>query len=350
MCRPMTDETKNPIAVELGRRGGKSGGPARRESLSPERRSEIARGAVEKRWLRASHQGVLELNGGIACYVLNDGRRVLSQSGMVSALDMSKGSNPALGGDRLANFAAGKGVKPFISEELASTIQNPIRFRIGEERQAYGFEATALSAFCEAIVEADRAHALQTQQKHIAEAAWLLMKGFSRVGIIALVDEATGYQYDRARDELQKILKAYISDELLTWVARFPHEFFRQVFRLHGWEYKEGSVKGPMYVGKFINKVVYDQLPPPVLAELRKQNPPVEGRRKHKHHQFLTEDTGIPHLDKQILETTALMRAARDKNEFARLFERAFPKPGQQIDNGLGHPQAGEMLQGSGEK
>lgn len=338
----MTDETKNPTAVELGRRGGKKGGRARAEALSPERRSAIARQAVEARWLKADYQGVLELGGGIPCYVLSDGRRVLSQSGMVSALGMKKGSNPNLGGDRLANFAAGKGVKPFVSEQLVATIQNPIRFRIGQEAQAYGFEATALSGFCEAILEADRAGALQSQQRHIAEAAWLLMKAFSRIGIIALVDEATGFQYDRARDELQKILKAYVSDELLPWMQRFPHEFYKQVFRLHGWEYKEGSVKGPMYVGKFINKVVYDQLPATVHTELRAQNPKVDGRRKHKHHQFLTVDTGIEHLDRQIIETTALMRASRDKNEFARLFEKAFPRAGQQIDNGLGHQEENE--------
>jgi hypothetical protein len=41
---------KNPAAVELGRKGGLKGGKARAESLSPERRSEIAKKAARARW------------------------------------------------------------------------------------------------------------------------------------------------------------------------------------------------------------------------------------------------------------------------------------------------------------
>lgn len=41
---------KNPAAVALGRLGGKKGGKARANALSPERRAEIARKAAEKRW------------------------------------------------------------------------------------------------------------------------------------------------------------------------------------------------------------------------------------------------------------------------------------------------------------
>ena len=44
------DEGKNPAAVALGRLGGKKGGKARAEKLSPERRSEIAQFAARVRW------------------------------------------------------------------------------------------------------------------------------------------------------------------------------------------------------------------------------------------------------------------------------------------------------------
>jgi hypothetical protein len=43
-------EAKNPAAVALGRLGGLKGGKARAQSLSPERRKEIAREAALKRW------------------------------------------------------------------------------------------------------------------------------------------------------------------------------------------------------------------------------------------------------------------------------------------------------------
>jgi len=43
---------KNQAAVELGRLGGKKGGKARAESLTPEQRSEIAKKAAQKRWAK----------------------------------------------------------------------------------------------------------------------------------------------------------------------------------------------------------------------------------------------------------------------------------------------------------
>lgn len=47
------EDTRDPLAVELGRRGGLKGGKARAEKLTPERRSEIARQAAAKRWDRS---------------------------------------------------------------------------------------------------------------------------------------------------------------------------------------------------------------------------------------------------------------------------------------------------------
>lgn len=41
---------KDPLAVELGRRGGLKGGKARAASMTPERRAEIARKAAAARW------------------------------------------------------------------------------------------------------------------------------------------------------------------------------------------------------------------------------------------------------------------------------------------------------------
>ena len=55
----------------------------------------------------------------------------------------------------------------------------------------------------------------------------------------------------------------------------------------------------------------YEKLPEGVLDKLREKNPvTVEGRRRHKHHQFLTKDIGNPHLEKQVVAVTTLMRAA----------------------------------------
>ena len=49
-------EEKNPAAVALGKLGGRKGGKARAEKLSPERRKEIAKKAAEARWAKKRQQ------------------------------------------------------------------------------------------------------------------------------------------------------------------------------------------------------------------------------------------------------------------------------------------------------
>ena len=213
-------------------------------------------------------------------------------------------------------------------------------------RTAFGYNAVLLPQICEVILDADKAGVPKAEP--LSEMAGMLLRAFARVGVIALVDEATGYQQDRARDELNRILEAYIAKELMPWTKRFPDEFFKQVYRLHGWEYKEGVVKSPRYLGKVINKTVYEPMPPGALEQLRELNPKTEaGFRKYQHHRFLTPDTGHPHLDKQIVAVTTLMRVAEDKDMFWGLFEKAFPKKGQQMRLEYGEAEPLEIEAGS---
>ncbi len=147
----------------------------------------------------------------IPCYVLPDDRRVLYQRAMVAALGMKYGGNRNRGGDRLANFTAGKALEPYVSPELLRATTNPIKFRTPKGALAYGYDATILVDICEAVLQARVEDKLQAQQEHIAKQCEILVRGFARVGIIALVDEATGYQEVRKRDALEKYLSKYIS-------------------------------------------------------------------------------------------------------------------------------------------
>ncbi len=147
---------------------------------------------------------------------------------------------------------------------------------------------------CDVYLEARNAHKLDPKQRSVARAAEILVRGLARVGIVALVDEATGFQEVRARDELQRILEAYVQAEFRPWLKMFPDDFFREIYRLQGWEYRPGTSKRTPYVGKLVNKYVYEQLPTGVLDELRRLNPKNErGNPSRRHHQFLTEGTGI---------------------------------------------------------
>ncbi|MEK7993280.1 MAG: P63C domain-containing protein [Planctomycetota bacterium] len=333
------------------------GGRARAAALNPEDRREIARIAAEARWARAegvnaflpkeTHAGALRIGEReIPCSVLDNGVRVFSTRGIHRALgsktkggrgrDAQASAAEASGAPLLPTFLASPALKPFIPNDLMVPLISPLQYRPKHGgRTAFGYDAILLPRICEVILDADKQGALKpgkSGQNPLADMAGILIRAFARVGVIALVDEATGYQQDRARDELNRILEAYISKELLQWTRRFPDEFFKQVYRLHDWEYKEGSVKSPRYLGKIINRTVYEPMPPGVLDELRRVNPKTEsGYRKYQHHRFLTPDTGHPHLDKQIVAVTTLMRVADSKDRFWELFERAFPKKGQQM-------------------
>ena len=93
------------------------------------------------------------------------------------------------------------------------------------------------------------------------------------MGIIALVDEATGYQYQRKKRDLAAILEAFIAKELQPGIKTFPDEYYTQLFRLRGLEFPKDSVKRPQYFGTLTNDIVWKRLAPGVLTEMKKVVP-----------------------------------------------------------------------------
>jgi hypothetical protein len=267
--------------------------------------------------------------------VLETGKRLLTQETFLTSIGRAGKAKAGTGSfatvDGMPPFLAADNLKRFISDELRQST-TPIFFRNEKGIRAAGYEAKLLPMVCEVYLKfrdekLRSGEPIPVNQKHIVEACDLLMRGLAHVGIVALVDEATGYQEYRAKDELSRILEAYIAEELRPWIKTFPEEFFKQIYRLHGWPYRVGSTKRTQYVGKLINKLIYEQLPAPVLPTLQERNPVTDkGYRKHKHFQFLTADTGNVHLDRQITAVTMIMKVSDDKKDFEDNFKRAFAK------------------------
>jgi hypothetical protein len=330
----------NEAARELSKLGASKGGQARANKLTPEERSAIARNAVVVRWERSGKTKIVKAiygspdrplhiaNMDIPCYVLEDGRRVLVQGGMLTALNISSGgATKTTTGDRLTKFIETSAIKPYVEPDLEDRIKNPIRFRTSTGQEAYGYEATMLPDICNAVLKSREEKAIHKQQLHIATACEILVRAFAKVGIIALVDEATGYQYDRARDALAKILEAFIAKELCEWVKTFSDDYYRELFRLRGWNYQSFSTKRPVLAGKLTNDIVYERLAPAVLDELKRLNPMDEkGRRPHKFFQWLTPNLGHPRLREHLAAVTALMKAAGTWEEFKKSLDRALPR------------------------
>ena len=299
----------------------RKGGRARANKLTPEQRAEIARqGGLARSAGRvtppinpaaipwAVAEGSLSIGDkSFPCAVLENGKRVFTQQGVLEALGRAGKAKGGEGGsvDEGPAFMRAANLKPFISKELeASTrtiIYKPIKGGYfpakGAMPIAYGQDAEVLPAILEVFVRARDAGALHYTQRRIADEAERLLAALPRIAMIALVDEATGYQHVRAHDELQTILAAYILPEHRPWIkAVLPVEFTKEIYRVYGWAYSSDN-RGPRYASKLIRKLIYQPLPEPVLPELDRVNPANEKwQRKRRHHQHLTQDIGIEHL------------------------------------------------------
>ena len=265
----------------------------------------------------------------IPCYVLEDETRVVTQSGMFRSLGLSRrGPVRAQDGVQMPRFAASRAIYPFLTDGLKMVISSPILFK-ASSGVAYGYPATILADICDAVLEAREAGKLDSQQTRLAQRCELLMRGFARIGIIALVDEATGYQRIREERALATILERFIAKELQAWTKTFQYEFYEQIFRLKGWPNPEG-VRRPAIIGKYTNDIVYDRLGPGLLDELKRKNPVLpNGKRRNRHHQWFTPEYGHPKLREHLAGVTALMKAAPNWDAFRRSLQRAFPKLGE---------------------
>lgn len=285
--------------------------------------------------LKATHQGKLTIGEQeLPCAVLEDGTRVLSETGITNAvLGGRSGASRSLAkelknsGSPLPIFLASNNLKPFIHADLLNGPLSPIKYINNNGRVVTGFTADALPVVCNIWLEARASGVLMTNQLDKAQTAEIIMRGLAHIGIVSLVDEATGYQADREKEALQKLLSAYLSGERLKWAKIFPDEYYKQLFRLRGWSYNPMSVKRPQVVGRLTNKLIYDKLPPGVLEELKRLNPvknKQSGRREATHHQHLSQDIGQRDLHDHLMQVIAIMRISKDWNTFQINFEKAF--------------------------
>lgn len=359
MAKTKSDKkSASKAAKAMSALGASKGGKARANTMTPTQRSEIARKAVRARWAKAGKlknpsptesladedippvsseisetphalfSGVLKIgNVEIPCHVLSDGRRILHQRGMVTAIGMSRGGSSRGGGDRLAHFVAQKTLKDFVDSDLRAVTTDPIVFKMLRGNRAYGYEAEVLADICEAVLAADEAGVLQDQQQHIAMQCLVLIRGFARIGIIALIDEATGFQKVRDRQALQLKLQAFIADELQEWARMFPEEFWFELARLESVHYSPRH--RPLRWGRYVMMFVYDAIDPDIGQVLRAKNPNPHFLKNH--HQWLKK-YGRDRVAIQIAKVLTIMRLCEDIHEFKEKFAYVFKRSPLQLN------------------
>jgi P63C domain len=318
------DETTN--AAQFGSLGGKK----RAEILSPEERKEIATRAAVTRWSRmpeAETEGILQIGEvGVEVYVLEDRRRLIHKRGIARALGLK-----SEGGNAFMKTVSRPGLGSAISEKLWDKIRNPIVFKPLNGDPAHGYDATTFVEVCDAIIQAGHDGKLKPSQQFLAIQAEIIIRSAAKLGIIALIDEATGY-VDKQKEEYRKLFREFILDEFKQWEQEFPGKFFDMIYRLYGLKRKNiNSFKHPQFFGWFIRKYIYFPLANSngaILQELDKKNPVVyaNGGRRYKFTQFLTDKVGVPAFRSHLWQVIGIGNSVTDKQQFDRSFFRAFPE------------------------
>jgi hypothetical protein len=269
--------------------------------------------AIKRRALFSGPLPIADVD--LMCAVLDDETRVLSATSIFKAFKRPrKGANTRLeiGGDQLPPFLAAKNLEPYINQELIGRTKL-IQYRDGPTVRS-GYDSELLADMCDVYLKARRDGVLTESQLPLAVQAEILQSAFARVGIAAVIDEATGYQKVRGNDALRLLLGRYIADGLRKWLNTFPDSFFAELDKLYGNEPTAG--KRPQYYGRFINKYVYDPIENGyVKAKLNELNIRDDGTRRARFHQWLT-DEGRDVLIRQIGRVEARMEMFPDIEKF----------------------------------
>jgi hypothetical protein len=335
----MSEAMGSNTAKRLSKLGASKGGHARANVLTREERRDIARQAVAARWARAGKtvtfevkpdpelipdkpstdglpfsmlRGTLQIgNVQLECHVLSDTRRVLTQREVVRVITAGRESG---------NLQAYLQTKVFADNPL--DLGAMIQFKVpGTQYIANGNEATILIEICERYLEARNTGILRGKQRDLAKQAEIIMRACAKVGIIALIDEATGYQKIRAKQALQLKLKAFIAEDMQEWAHMFDEEFFFELARMEGIHYSPRS--RPIRWGKYIMAFVYDAIDQDVGNTLRELNP--GPHYKQNHHQWL-ETYGRQRVHDHLQRVIAVMKLCNDMKDFRAKFERVFNK------------------------
>ena len=253
----------------------------------------------------AKHRGVLVLGRSeIECYVLDTEERVLAMRQVVHALSGADSGN-------LDSYIGSAALREYIDSKhvLASVIDFYVP---GTQFRGKGVTADSFLDICRAYVNAFIDGSLVTdRQKQMGAKAGVLISACAKVGLDALIDEATGYQYERAADALQLKLQAYISEELRAWEKTFPDELWEEFGRLTRWK---GSLHSrPKWWGKLVMELIYDALDADVAKTLRETKP--SPRHGQNYHQWLTDNVGLKALVTHIHQVIGIAKTCDNITE-----------------------------------
>lgn len=320
------------------------GGISRDKSLTAKEKSDIGKAGAEARWSTVIPSvllgGKLTLGGiEVDCYVTEDGERLIAGRGMQDVLKLIDDDVPRAqkAGSRMTRLLNNKVLKPLIYKDKSPDHFEPKKRKF-KGKSIAGFNAEMLVDICEGMLDARNQGKLKTaRQSIIAAQAEAILRGLAKTGIVALIDEATGYQSLRPADGLRTYFDIVLAKDLAVWVKRFPDEYYENIYKLKGWEWPGMGKNRYSVVGIYTNDLIYGRIIPGLTEELSRRNPRQEnGNRAHKHHQLLNDDAGDKLFSAQMFTILALQRACLNKtgdkwNHFLNMMNDILPKKNSTI-------------------
>lgn len=321
-----------------------NGGKATAAKRTPEERKAAALKASKAKselakMPKISHEGTIHIGDiEIPCYITESGDRVLSGRALQIALHLTDDA-PGAPGDRVDRLLSNGTISPLILRGKPVDQFEPVKCRYdGNPRPINGYRAEVLADICEGMLEARQRGLLTTARNEmVAKQCEVLLRGFARVGIIALVDEATGFQKDRERDALARILEAFVAKELQPYIKTFPADYYEELFRLRGLPFPPAKPQfRPQYFGLLTNDIVYERIAPGLLSELKKQA--AKDEKKAHLHRRLTQEVGHPKLREHLASVVTAMKLSSNYPDFIGKLNRIHPRLGDTIPLDLEEP------------
>ena len=316
------------------------GGKARAAILSADERKKIAKMGAFSKWDKSLPTVLLGAKlklGGIEvdCYVTEEGERLIAGRGMQEVLKLVDENLPSSGqkpGSRLTRLLNNKKLKPLIYKDKSQDQFEPKKRRY-QGRLIAGFNAEMLVDICEGILEArSKGLIITARQSIIAAQCELIMRGLAKVGIVALIDEATGYQNLRPADGLRSYFDEILRKDLAAWSKKFPDEFYENIYKLKDWEWPGMGKNRFSIVGTYTNDLIYGRILPGLIEEFEHRNPKNnKGHRGHKHHQWLNDEVGNKLFAQQMFTILAVQRACLKKpsnkwKHFMKMIDEILPR------------------------
>ncbi|PEO73169.1 P63C domain-containing protein [Bacillus toyonensis] len=272
----------------------------------------------------------------LQCSVLNDGRRVIKDTSLFAALDRKRKGETRIEG--FPPIIGSKSLAALLMDMYPEHLSTITPFEVAQFNGKTGkwYDANTIPIICDMYMEAEKRGLITASQQHVLDKAKILLRSLARIGITALIDEATNYQSVRGRDELQILLEEFISEELRPYSKEFHSEYFEQIFRIYGRPYDPTTQRRPKFFAWFTRTYVYNMLPPNVFEKLDEMNPLIynsqTGRVDRKVPLFRhLSDKGIQCLQSHLKVLISVMKLSSDKDDFKDKFKLVYADKIEQI-------------------